>query len=1273
MSSKTLAFYFPARTDIGYLRILSLTVVLAMAAIHVSESLDAAFQMAVAKFAASLTDEQRKEFRGCSLKEVEQTIKDVETRLASQRRQRNMQKISNFLEGMNQLGKVIEVFVNCDSTVAFIWGPIKFVLLAVGTWCETLDCLLDTYVEIGEFLPGLSQYTTLLEKYPSLGMLLEKYYSDVLEFHRNALKVFSRPRWKIVFDSAWKTFRAEFGPILTKLKRHRELLSGESLTALVTNVHQSVQSIEDKVDALTREVQRLHLVDSENADRKRHEDIHSKRQFVLTKLKPPDYHHDFEKALNERCDSTSGDWLLADDKFRGWADMTTMKPGALYVNGIPGSGKTVITSRAIQYLGQLRENRNANGLGPLTLLQDEVLLDLIYQRCISIDQQMITSAYALRELADLVLQAQNMCFIVVDGLDECIGDDVGKSQVAQGQVIDWLESLRNVSSESSDSCMRLLISGQKNGLLDERLKDWPSVQLDSSLHHTKDIQMYCEVQSLEIPQEFEDIEGIENIRLDIIHRVTSRARGMFLYAKIVLTNLLDQPSSADFERELEEQNFPDGLDQAYGSCHPVTLGTLTNSTTHSYERVAIHVLENAYEKRYNVARRILNLVICAERLLRWREIRSHFSIDIQSKTANPKSHPRKSAKHYCGSLVEICQKDEHRSQSVGPEPEDVLELVHETARTYLLQTNRFRLDILNLEMARFCAQYMYSSPFDPDIENTVVKTHCMTGYYGFMDYAAANWWKHARRLEDSAVHVTLGAIVRLAGALNPEYKLGLDDPANDVPAIWTRMRQYSDNSRDWEREFPIQTRIQLIRSYFDALFVPGNTQSSVDMDRLREFYGSPKYKCSKPWCAFFHDGFKTISARDNHINQHNLPFRCSTDGCCRFQIGFATESELVRHNQRLHPAAVSVEFPSRRRGNIFKAAAEGQIEAIQVLVAQGASVNVRDKDGLTPLFLAARAGKCNVCRWLLEHGAELEARCTEQSLAALHAAVANDDVEVALLLIADYGANIFARTGAGEDPQTVIEQEHSTKLRTAFPAEFWIPNLSTIEQPRPQRPFKKYGKSWNVLFHQTASDGLDVDLVWNIRTEIGHTLHTPELHDGAARLTSPGMDVAISPDIKLVAAGSEDKKTRVFDIRTGDLLYCLKDHQGPILDVTFSLNVGELITSSADKTIKVWDLNSSHLTGQGAGVCKRTLYGHEMSVFGVAVTPDSKWVLSVSYDQGVQFWDIRTGYSQFVLHGHESRVTCVAVCPVAGPNNGGLFATASRTEVRIWTYTTEVQ
>lgn len=38
---------------------------------------------------------------------------------------------------------------------------------------------------------------------------------------------------------------------------------------------------------------------------------------------------------------------------------------------------------------------------------------------------------------------------------------------------------------------------------------------------------------------------------------------MFLYAKVVLHNLLSQGSFAEFEDELTQANFPEGLNAAY--------------------------------------------------------------------------------------------------------------------------------------------------------------------------------------------------------------------------------------------------------------------------------------------------------------------------------------------------------------------------------------------------------------------------------------------------------------------------------------------------------------------------------------------------------------------------------------------------------------------------------------------------------------------------------------------------------------------------------------
>ncbi|KAK4096488.1 hypothetical protein N658DRAFT_349284 [Parathielavia hyrcaniae] len=155
--------------------------------------LDDIFEHAVSRFEASLADKQRRKFQGCTRGDVDDEILGIQKRLALERQQRNMRRLSKFIEGMTQLGKVIEVFVNADITVAFVPGPIRFVLLAAGTWVESLDCLLDTYAEMGEFLPGLSQYEKCLRRHPAIGGHLRNYYCDVLEFHRKALSVFSRP------------------------------------------------------------------------------------------------------------------------------------------------------------------------------------------------------------------------------------------------------------------------------------------------------------------------------------------------------------------------------------------------------------------------------------------------------------------------------------------------------------------------------------------------------------------------------------------------------------------------------------------------------------------------------------------------------------------------------------------------------------------------------------------------------------------------------------------------------------------------------------------------------------------------------------------------------------------------------------------------------------------------------------------------------------------------------------------------------------------------
>lgn len=59
-------------------------------------------------------------------------------------------------------------------------------------YVESLDKLLDAYQQVGDAIPGLLAYKSVLEKHPPLATVLEDYYSDILHFHEKALKVFTR-------------------------------------------------------------------------------------------------------------------------------------------------------------------------------------------------------------------------------------------------------------------------------------------------------------------------------------------------------------------------------------------------------------------------------------------------------------------------------------------------------------------------------------------------------------------------------------------------------------------------------------------------------------------------------------------------------------------------------------------------------------------------------------------------------------------------------------------------------------------------------------------------------------------------------------------------------------------------------------------------------------------------------------------------------------------------------------------------------------------------
>ena len=70
------------------------------------------------------------------------------------------------------------------------------------------------------------------------------------------------------------------------------------------------------------------------------------------------------------------------------------------------------------------------------------------------------------------------------------------------------------------------------------------------------------------------------------------------------------------------------------------------------------------------------------------------------------------------------------------------------------------------------------------------------------------------------------------------------------------------------------------------------------------------------------------------------------------------------------------------------------------------------------------------------------------------------------------------------------------------------------------------------------------------------------------------MEVTISPDATLVAAGNLDAIVRIWDVATGALLERLQGHKDGIYSAAFISDGKGLVSGSLDKSVKYWDVSA---------------------------------------------------------------------------------------------------
>ena len=94
-------------------------------------------------------------------------------------------------------------------------------------------------------------------------------------------------------------------------------------------------------------------------------------------------------------------------------------------------------------------------------------------------------------------------------------------------------------------------------------------------------------------------------------------------------------------------------------------------------------------------------------------------------------------------------------------------------------------------------------------------------------------------------------------------------------------------------------------------------------------------------------------------------------------------------------------------------------------------------------------------------------------------------------------------------------------------------------------------------------------------------------------------------------------------------------HKDRITALALSSNSKYVVSASKDKTIKVWDVDTRELL--------RTLLGHKDRVNNISLTPDDSRILSASDDGTVKIWDLKSGDHLFTFSEHLASVTSVGI------------------------------
>ncbi|ETO16130.1 WD repeat-containing protein, partial [Reticulomyxa filosa] len=129
------------------------------------------------------------------------------------------------------------------------------------------------------------------------------------------------------------------------------------------------------------------------------------------------------------------------------------------------------------------------------------------------------------------------------------------------------------------------------------------------------------------------------------------------------------------------------------------------------------------------------------------------------------------------------------------------------------------------------------------------------------------------------------------------------------------------------------------------------------------------------------------------------------------------------------------------------------------------------------------------------------------------------------------------------------------------------------------------------------------------------------------------LSAQFSSDGKMIVSSSSDKTINLWNVESGEILKQFKGHSDRVMRAKFSPNDKFIISCSLDDTIRIWDIKT--------GIEWKILKEHSHHVNDITYLPDGQTIVSCSSDNTIRLWNVESRKRIQILEGHSQALRCV--------------------------------